>query len=649
MPSYSLLASYPARVSLSQKISNAGFAALLLLLLLAPLPFGSNSAWAQALIQCWVALLLLLWLLQCALHSGQAKLNSSVWRAARWPLMALLLVQLWVAAQLLPLPVEWLARMSPVAALGWSGVTAGPAPLSLDPGATVAQLSWGLALCGVFLLVLAWLDSPERLRQLLATLVVAGLVQALYGGLVVLTDGRIALSELLGNREVASGTFINRNHFAGFMVMALAAGIGLLFSQLQGGQLQANRPWRERLKRLLNLFLSSKIRLRIYLAIMVIALVMSRSRTGNTAFFVALGVAALLLVLAERRINPRLMIFLGSLLLVDTLIVSQWYGLDKVVERIEGTHLPTEGRRFSNEYTLDMLADFPLTGSGAGSFATVFANYQPQNLRGFWSDAHNDYLQFAVELGVPATLLLAAVVTACGVVAVLAVLRRRHKLFRGAGLAGFMVVVWLAIHSATDFNLQIPANSLLLVVLLALCWVAYYGDSAAKPNVTKQVVSTPVAGWRKVLLLVLAAVVAAGLVASTTQLKAALALQRNSQLVGFWRKGYPPSPQQSATVKQALDQLLEQQRYCANCYYLQGYWYAWHAYTANLPAASALFAQQAVNSYKAGLRLQPLNRRAWLQLPQLAAGLSAEQVAELTESAQAQLNKIQRANSKQGE
>jgi glucose dehydrogenase len=50
--------------------------------------------------------------------------------------------------------------------------------------------------------------------------------------------------------------------------------------------------------------------------------------------------------------------------------------------------------------------------------------------------------------------------------------QRRSRLLHGAAFAVLMTIVWALLHAAVDFNLQIPANALTVVVLLALAWVA---------------------------------------------------------------------------------------------------------------------------------------------------------------------------------
>ena len=60
--------------------------------------------------------------------------------------------------------------------------------------------------------------------------------------------------------------------------------------------------------------------------------------------------------------------------------------------------------------------------------------------------------------------------------AIRAQLTRRDPLLQGMGFAATMAIVALLIHSASDFNLQIPANAAMFVVMLALGWVCRYWD-----------------------------------------------------------------------------------------------------------------------------------------------------------------------------
>jgi O-antigen ligase len=434
-------------------------------LIWAPLPFASNRVWGGALLALLVYLLLLAWIGLFLL--GRAQLKDNVWRYGRLPLALLLIVQLWVLAQTLPLPPSIIAVLSPQA-YAWH-VKDGWLSLSLDPASTRFYLLRGCAFTAGFFLTLALVNSHDRVKALLQVLVFSGTFQAAYGGFMVLSGLELGFFvEKYVGQGVTTGTFVNRNHYAGYLVMCLSAGIGLLLAHLSTVR---SRGWRERLRAWLRLLLSPKVRLRIYLAVMVVALVLTRSRMGNVAFLAALGLAGALALYAGRRFSWPLVLFLASLLVVDMLILGQWFGFDRLAERLQATQPEQEARVWSNSYTIDYIREFTVTGSGGGSFYGVFPNYQAANLEGFHRHAHNDYLEFAAELGIPAMLLLAGFVALAFLSACRVQRQRNTPLYRGAGFAVVMTVLWAAIHSTADFNLQVPANALTFVTILALAFV----------------------------------------------------------------------------------------------------------------------------------------------------------------------------------
>ena len=59
-------------------------------------------------------------------------------------------------------------------------------------------------------------------------------------------------------------------------------------------------------------------------------------------------------------------------------------------------------------------------------------------------------------------------------VAIQALRRTEHIFIRGMSFAAVMAIVSLLIHSLVDFNLQIPANALMFVFMLSVCWLTRY-------------------------------------------------------------------------------------------------------------------------------------------------------------------------------
>ncbi|BAN68617.1 O-antigen ligase family protein [endosymbiont of unidentified scaly snail isolate Monju] len=325
----------------------------------------------------------------------------------------------------------------------------------------------------VFVLTLALVNSRARLRRLMWVLVFSGAFQAVYGSLMVMSglEWGFFFHKDTG-QGVATGTFINRNHLAGYLELCLALGIGLLLAGLEEERVLG---WRQRLRHWVRTLLGPKLRLRVLLAAMVVGLVMTHSRMGNSAFFTSLLVTGgLWLVATGRRSWSGPLLLLGSLLLIDTFIVGHWFGVERVMQRIEQTRIETEQRRYVAEDTLAPVRDFWRTGSGAGSFYTVYPAYRDGIVQGFYDHAHNDYLELAVETGLPGSALLLFIALPSWWMGMRAMWRRRRRLYRGAGFAVIMAGIAFAMHSSVDFNLQIPSNAILFVVLLALGWVAAY-------------------------------------------------------------------------------------------------------------------------------------------------------------------------------
>jgi O-antigen ligase len=90
--------------------------------------------------------------------------------------------------------------------------------------------------------------------------------------------------------------------------------------------------------------------------------------------------------------------------------------------------------------------------------------------------AHNDYLQIVADCGVVGGL-IAIWFLIILFRTVMRGIRSRDTLYAGLALGSGSGIFALLVHSLFDFNLQLPANALLFLVLLA---IAVYAAAAAK-------------------------------------------------------------------------------------------------------------------------------------------------------------------------
>jgi len=415
----------------------------LAVLVWAPLPLASNRDWSTRLL---AGLLLgaLLWALVLLLL-GHLRVTPALRKA--WPaLAALVAAQAWVSLQLF---------------LG----------ISVAPDATRMALLLGCALVAAFVLVLLLVDSRARVVLSTRVLVWCGVFQAFFAAAMLMSGvEQVAFLDKNFGGGSATGTFVNRNHLAGFLEMNLAIGIGMLVAQLHR---HPAASWREFLRRTIDTILSRKFRLRLYLAIMVIGLVLTRSRMGNTAFFSSLLLCSVLGMVLQRRVTRGAVLFFVSLLLIDIYIVGNFFGVDEVVQRLQDTSLEVEKR---DEVAIDSFAmwrDNFWAGTGADTFfqAYVYGGYMsPDSL--YYRHAHNDYLEIGTGYGFIGFVLLGTAVISSLWQALLAQRHRRSRVMQGLGFASVMGICSILIHSFADFNLHITANSLWFVLLLAFAWVA---------------------------------------------------------------------------------------------------------------------------------------------------------------------------------
>lgn len=475
------------RTSRSASGSRAQLWALFALIIYTPLPVTSNRPWALVLLGLLTGCLLLwnIWR-----PAGRPALQTL--QCAKWPVVMLSLSILLLGAQLLPLHAEWISAIDQRATSGFVG--SGVQSISLDVYSTRLYLAKVCVLFAVFWLVLTLVDTRHRLELLAKVIVFTGLLQAMLGIILMATGTTFDMFFVPMVNPRGHGTFVSPNQFAGYLELTLAVGIGLMIAKLEGRQ-SAN--WRQRLHGWLTLLFSEKVLLRVALIIMVIGLVASRSRMGNSAFFASLLLTGVFAVIFSKHAARTTVIFITSLIVLDVVIIGGVVGVEKVVQRLENTQIQkvvevkpadvnrqlmvedkvlqqltpeesVEERTRAARASLEIVRDFPWLGAGGGAYHLIFPRYKPMNLMpGFWDHAHNDYVEIASEVGLLGMILLAMLVAHSLWRSILLLRHSADQMALGMAFASVMGVTSLLIHAAVDFNFQNPTNAMLFLILLA--------------------------------------------------------------------------------------------------------------------------------------------------------------------------------------
>jgi len=344
-------------------------------------------------------------------------------------------------------------------------------PLSLDPSATLRCVAL-LAGFAVLLVGATRYFARRGPHSTVIALVGLGVLVALIGIVqkALLGDDPWSGMKIYGfwtpryKLTTPFGPFVNKNHFAGWMLMALPLGVGYLIALAASARIRPG--WRERL-----LWLSSGGGGRFQLTgfaivLMAASLVLTRSRSGIACFALTLLVAGYAAARTQRSTRGRLAILVAGAALIALPLV--WTNVD-VVTRFTSGGQSVELRRQAWRDARAIIADFPLAGTGLNTYGTATLVYNTAKTDLHFQEAHNDYLQLAAEggllIGIPALIAIFACVRG---------IRRRLDEDRdnpmrywirfgaATGLAA------MAVQSAVEFSLQMPGNAVFFVLLSAI-------------------------------------------------------------------------------------------------------------------------------------------------------------------------------------
>ncbi|HEY2433856.1 MAG TPA: O-antigen ligase family protein [Vicinamibacterales bacterium] len=263
------------------------------------------------------------------------------------------------------------------------------------------------------------------------------------------------------------GPFVNRNHFATWVVMATPFTLGYLaaHSGAHGSRPAAPLPLR---RRIVLFFDGRAILLTASACVMVVALVATLSRSG----WFGMSVSAALGVVFRRRGgrgvgSGRAWWWIAAAAAGAILLLAASMRADTIIERLARTHVSVADRLTIWTDTVPMVRDFWLTGTGAGTYETAMLVYQRASPGVRFNEAHNHYLQIAAEGGV-----MLGVPLAVAFVLYLRQARRRMAAehsgmfwIRAGALCG---LGGAAAQSVWDTGLSIPANAALACVLAAI-------------------------------------------------------------------------------------------------------------------------------------------------------------------------------------
>ena len=244
------------------------------------------------------------------------------------------------------------------------------------------------------------------------------------------------------------GPYVNRNHFAGFVELVIPFALVPLVLE---------RVRRERW-----------VVVGLFAVVPMGALFLSASRGGIVSFGVELAVLALVMI--QRRTAGKQLLAGAAVLLLALLLVS-WLGVGQILQRFSSLQSleTTVGKRASmRRDTWHIFLAHPLAGTGLGTLQIVYPAYETLYDGKIVNHAHNDYLEALAETGLLGGLCCAWFL---GVLLSQSLMRLRqldHSFVGALQLSGLVACSGFLVHSLVDFNLHIPSNLLLFLLMAYL-------------------------------------------------------------------------------------------------------------------------------------------------------------------------------------
>ena len=422
----------------------------LLTLVFTALAFGAVESWSIAVFGFLVLILSLLWVAK-AVSEKQMRIRIP---ATVWPIVAL---WVWGLLQTVSKQDETGKRFA----------------VSLDVEATRLALEVLGILLAAFLIFANFFASGKRLLWFRSFLVLFGLAMAVFG-LVQKFSWNGKYFWLIQPSTLPTspfGSFVNHNHFAGYLEMIAPIGLAMIMVR--------------------SVYREIMIFYGFALVMMSVAVFLSLSRGGMISlmagliFVVVFGAKSALERFRGEELQSRKPVILLQTLAVLLVVVAIafgviWTGGDEVLDRAREVEVKSELRGVddsqqgffeSREWiwrdTMAMIRANWQMGVGLGAYETAYPLFTKSNGSVIVSQAHNDYLQVVADCGV-----IGGVLAVWFLIVLFRDLRRamshHEKVMSGMALGCGGGLVALLVHSLFDFNLQLPSNALLFLALVAV-------------------------------------------------------------------------------------------------------------------------------------------------------------------------------------
>jgi O-antigen ligase len=394
-----------------------------------------------------------------------------------WELILMAVLLGWMVLQLVPLPPAFLESLSPgrwqaiAAAREATGQSKGSwAAVSFAPAETWERLLYVVPAMAAFVAAreMGWWWR-DRIWIAMAPVVGIAWLESVLGLM------QFYFMRTAGVQTgAATGTYVNRNHFAGLLEIAFPLAImWAVATWRQGMSRSEDISRREAISKREVISRGSQpitpaigtVALLAIAACLLMGVVLSLSRMGFISTLIGSALTMLMLLLSLGSPESRWSrAFRWGIPLAVPLLILVFLPTRELLLRfadVAATEDVSKDTRMQIwQDTVKSISDHKWIGSGLGAFERGLYRYKTVAPTYTVDFAHNDYLQIVAELGIMGAVLVSALGLWILARPLSVVLWRRGSLNWPMAVGLLAALLTLAVHSLADFNLYIPANAL---------------------------------------------------------------------------------------------------------------------------------------------------------------------------------------------
>ncbi|MCD4742962.1 MAG: O-antigen ligase family protein [Desulfobacteraceae bacterium] len=427
-------------------------------IIFSPLAFGTVEPWSYAVMEISVVAGFFLYFIHIY------KTNVLLYKVPG--IIPLCLFLLYILIQIIPLPPQVIKIISPAsyeiqeAALQMT--------ISIHPRSTLLEFFRYSTYVVFYVFAVQLLSDKDLLKKSIFVITIFGSVLAFSSILqLYLTDEMALWFRHSPGNDAIMGPYINRNHYAGLMEMIFPVALALFLF---------HRPRTENttfFSGIIEIFKQEKANIHILIGtgalLIITSIFISLSRGGMIS--TCIGLIFFLGLSFKKKASKQNSILIISLIIIAGFSIS-WFGWHPINDRFSSLQTSAGdlslGRYNYWEDSKGIINNFPVTGSGFGTFSDIYPSFQTIDGRHDLQHAHNDYVELMTEGGIIGVLLIFSFLATLFFKTYKAFRLRKDAWSIYIYMGSITGMISILIHSFSDFNMHIGANGLWFAFMAAL-------------------------------------------------------------------------------------------------------------------------------------------------------------------------------------